>query len=658
MDEFVFDESFVAEQLESFREELQENILLVENKLLELEKNPASRDLGREIMRSFHSIKGGARVLLSLLEEAELRALVKQIEEVSHLLEEVVQRTTAAGNELDSEFFGLVYRGVDILKSLQQGFGSGRKGEIGSLVAEFQKMVSSSQKGKAGASSGEKTVEDAQAADQVFQDFGLQLLELLKSSLRSESPNWKLIEQNAASLKEWAGKRGFREAVDLLEEVLAASQKKGREELEGAYEKLRRWFEEAASEKKLPQTAKKKADISISLDFQKIRVDQSKIDALVNLAGELLTLRNRYGYLLKKVENSPFAREFKVLFTELGRISTTLQNVTLSMRMVPLGMLFDRYRRTVRDLAQELRKKVELVVEGKDTELDRGVVQMLVDPLTHLVRNAVDHGIELPEEREKAGKPPLGKVILQAFQRGESVIIRVEDDGRGIDPNEVRMKAVDKGFISAEEALALSDEEALNLIFLPGFSTSSSVSEISGRGVGMDVVKANIEQIGGRVSITSQIGKGTLVEMKIPLSLSIIRGISVQIGCEEFVIPFENVETLVRVSREDVHGYRGSSLVRVRGEVLPLFFAASLLGMFSPAENSCGSEIPLVLLRVSQGRYALAVDNYDKGGEFLVKPLPFYVSGGGLFSGATIRGDGKAILVLNPERLVELGGGL
>lgn len=656
MDEFVFNESFVAEQLESFREELQENILLAEDKLLELEKNPASQDLAREIMRSFHSIKGGSRVLLSLLEEGELRTLIKQIEEVSHLLEEVVQRATGADKELDSEFFGLVYRGVDILKSLQQDFGGGGNGEIGSLVAEFRKMVSSFRGGEASNPSEQGTVQDAQVADQVFQDFGLQLLELLKSSLHSESPSWKLIEQNAVSLKEWVAKKGFQEAVTLLEEVLAASRKKEKEELEGVYEKLRCWFEEATPEKKLPQTTKKETDISISLDFHKIRVDQSKIDALVNLAGELLTLRNRYEYFLRKIEGSSFAQEFKALLTELGHISTTLQNATLSMRMVPLGMLFDRYRRTVRDLAQELGKKVELVVEGKDTELDRGVVQMLVDPLTHLVRNAVDHGIELPEERERAGKPSLGKVILQAFQRGESIIIKLEDDGRGIDPNEVRMKAVDRGFISAEEALRLGDDEALNLIFLPGFSTSSGVSEISGRGVGMDVVKANIERIGGRVNVTSQVGRGTRIEMKIPLSLSIIRGITVQIGHEEFVIPFENVETLVRVSREDVHGYRGSSLVRVRGEVLPLFFATSLLEMSSAAENDYESEIPLVLLRVSQGRYALAVDDYDKGGEFLVKPLPFYVSGRGLFPGATIRGDGKVILVLNPEHLVELEG--
>jgi two-component system chemotaxis sensor kinase CheA len=655
VDRFLFDDSFVTQQVENFKEEFEENILLSEESLLELEKNPASEELFRNLMRSFHSIKGGSRVLLSLLQEAELKEVVKRIEEVSHLLEEVVQQAEAEEAEPGQGFFDFLYRGIDILRSLREGLFGGPREGIDRLVEDLRREASALRGRETTHLPVQENTQSVAAGNRALRDFGVQFLELFRYCLRSENPNWKLLEQNALFLERGCEGEGLQGLKTLLGEVRTACREGNREGLERIYQKLCQEFEGASvsSEGEALQPERRERPAAFQ-DFHKIRVDQEKIDTLVNLSGELLTLRNRYGYLLRKAEGHPLIREFKALFTEFSHILTSLQNVVLSMRMVPLGVLFDRYRRMVRDVARELGKEAELIIEGRDTSVDRNVAQMLVDPLTHLVRNAIDHGIETPEERKKAGKPPVGKVVLRAFQQGGSVVVRVEDDGRGLDPDRIRAKAVEKGFASPEEVLRLSDEEVVNFVFLPGFSTADRVSEISGRGIGMDVVKANIESIRGEVKLASQVGKGTTVELKIPLSLSVVSGLGIQVGEGEFILPLESVEALLKVPYGDIHSHRGAAFVRVRGDIIPLLFLGDLLLPGASRGTPGDTMVPLVLLRVSRGKCALAVDGYTGEGEFLVKPLPKCASARGLFSGATIRGDGKTILILNPERLVEL----
>lgn len=383
-----------------------------------------------------------------------------------------------------------------------------------------------------------------------------------------------------------------------------------------------------------------------------IRVDINRLDKLMNLVGELVIGRAR----IERLAQEAGLKAFEEPLAHLGRISGEIQELVTKLRMVPISYVFDRFPRLVRDLCKSLGKEAHLVIEGKETELDRTVVDEIGESLVHLIRNALDHGIETPEEREAKGKKREGTVRIAAYQEGNSVIVEVADDGCGIDANVVRRKAVERGLYSAEEAQALSDEDAIKLVFLPGFSTTDKVSDLSGRGVGMDVVKSKVESLGGQFAVHSKLDRGTRVVIRLPLTLAIVLALLVSVGDEVYAIPLEDVEETLLVNKNDIRSVHGTPVVTVRGEILSLQSLAGLLRAHSQLEVD---EFPVVVVRVEGKRRGLIVDELIGQQEIVIKPLGKLLSKVQGIAGATILGDGNVALILDvaslgsrPERAV------
>lgn len=384
-----------------------------------------------------------------------------------------------------------------------------------------------------------------------------------------------------------------------------------------------------------------------------IRVDVALLDRVMNLVGELVLARNQilqYGMTAKDVGFTKAAQRLNLLTTEL-------QAGVMKTRMQPIGSVWNRFPRIVRDLAHVCGKKVELELDGTETELDRSIIEAIKDPLTHAVRNAVDHGIERPEQRRIAGKPPVGRIVLRAYHEGGQVNIEISDDGGGLSEDKIRARAVERGLVTAERAARLSEREVAHLIFLPGFSTAEKVTNVSGRGVGMDVVKTNIEKIGGTVDISSRPGEGTTLKIKIPLTLAIIPALIVTSGGERFAIPQVNLLELVRL--EGAHGRRGietlhgTTLYRLRGNLLPLLFLNRALKL--PEQGAEVDVCNIVVLQADDRQFGLVVDEINDTEEIVVKPLGKELKGLSAFAGATIMGDGRVALILDVLRIAQRG---
>jgi two-component system chemotaxis sensor kinase CheA len=375
-----------------------------------------------------------------------------------------------------------------------------------------------------------------------------------------------------------------------------------------------------------------------------IRVDVGLLDKLMNLVGELVLARNQIVQFSSCLEDAGFlgtVQRFNLLTTEL-------QANVMKTRMQPIGNVWSKFPRVVRDLAVACGKQVRFEMEGQETELDKTIIETIRDPLTHMVRNAVDHGIESPDVRTKAGKPAEGRLSLHAFHEGGKVIIEIADDGAGIDPQRVREKAVRSKAITAEDAARMSERELLNLIFQPGFSTADKVTQFSGRGVGMDVVRTNIEKIGGTVDVESRLGRGTTVKMKIPLTLAIIPALTVTTGTERFCIPQVNLLELVRLEGEQalrgIEQIHGAPVYRLRGNLLPIVYLAE---QFQIESNRSDDVINIVVVQADDRQFGMVVDAIHDTEEIVVKPLQKQLKGVAAFAGATIMGDGRVALILD-----------
>ena len=394
-------------------------------------------------------------------------------------------------------------------------------------------------------------------------------------------------------------------------------------------------------------------------DGRTIRVKQEKLDSFMNLVGELVTARNALLHLERLVESEyqlpDLARRMKETTTTVSRTVSQLQNDVLSLRMVALGTVFQRLPRIVRDVAASRGKRVALHLNGQDTEVDKTVADALVDPMTHLVRNAADHGIESPEARREAGKGEEGQVWVSAWREGSSVVIEVRDDGAGIDPMRVRQAAVSRGLLEREAAARLSDAESLDLVFAAGLSTASEVSDISGRGVGMDVVRSNVARMGGTVSVTSKLGQGTCFRLQLPLTLSVFRALLLRAGGETLALPLDSVREMANVTAQRCKSLYGRPVLPVRGQLVGLVSLAEAMGI-KPLDLEHGRDEddgrPAVVVEAGGERVGLIVDAVDRPQEILVKPLDGYLSAGGAVAGASVMGDGRVALVLDPAGVV------
>jgi len=377
----------------------------------------------------------------------------------------------------------------------------------------------------------------------------------------------------------------------------------------------------------------------------------------MNLIGELIINRNRYALLARSLEEGKLdvqaiAQQLTETTYAMARLSDDLQDTIMKVRMVPVSSVFSRFPRLVRDLSRKSGKEVELITEGEETELDKSVVEVIGDPLVHLIRNSVDHGLETEDVRLAAGKSAIGRVWLRAYHRGNSVAIEVEDDGKGIDPAKMREVAVRKGIMTPEEAKNIDDRDALEIIFMPGFSSAETITDISGRGVGMDVVRTNIKNLKGTVSVTSEVGKGTKFTMALPLTLAIIDALMVMVGDQTYAIPLDAVSETTKIEVKRMTEVNKRKAVTLRGEVLGIIELREILEL--PVSDQEEKEIvSMVILQDNDRRLGVIVDKLLERQEVVIKPLGSYLSDFDMrgLSGATIMGDGSVVLILDPHEI-------
>jgi two-component system chemotaxis sensor kinase CheA len=380
-----------------------------------------------------------------------------------------------------------------------------------------------------------------------------------------------------------------------------------------------------------------------------IRVDIDRLDSLMNLFSELLIDRVRLEQLASEVRRNDLTETVE----HMARVSADLQNIVLKLRMVPVESVFNRFPRMVRDLAKSLDKKVDLVITGAETELDRTVIDEIGDPLVHLIRNAVDHGVEPIAERVKIGKPEVGTVHLRAYHSGNHVFIEIEEDGKGINRPKVLETAIKRGVVTAEEAKNLSDEEVNMLIFAAGFSTADKVSDISGRGVGLDVVKSKITTLGGHVTVHSTLGSGTKFSIQLPLTLSIIAAMLIKLGSEKYAFPLSSIVETGSVKKSEIRTLHGNRMIDYRQSIIPVVSLAALVDSPDYRDDE-EAETEMLIVRKGDKLAAILVDEFIGQSEIVLKPLGKYLAGNlGVVSGATILGDGQVALIVDPNALIK-----
>jgi len=389
---------------------------------------------------------------------------------------------------------------------------------------------------------------------------------------------------------------------------------------------------------------------------QTIRVDVKRLDHLMNLIGELVLAKNR---LIKinddveeRYEGEEFLEELNQVVSIVSLVTTDLQIAVMKTRMLPIGKVFNKFPRMIRDLSRELDKKIDLELAGEDTELDKSIVEEIGDPLVHIIRNSCDHGVEMPEDRIAKGKPETGTIGLKAYNEGNQIVIQIDDDGKGLDTEMLKNKSLEKGIITEKEADSMSDKEAFTLIFRPGFSTAASVTSVSGRGVGMDVVKTNIEKLNGIIDIDSEIDVGTSMKLKIPLTLAIIQALLVGVQEEHYAIPLASVLETVRISKDEIYTVEGRSVMRLRDEVLSLVHIGDIFEVERILDSN--EHAYVVVLGLGTSKLGLIVDTLVGQEEIVIKSLGDYLKGIEGVAGATIRGDGGVTLIVDVVALMQM----
>jgi two-component system chemotaxis sensor kinase CheA len=387
-----------------------------------------------------------------------------------------------------------------------------------------------------------------------------------------------------------------------------------------------------------------------------LKVEQGKIDRLMNLIGEMVVAKNGLPYLAGRAEQQygvrDLAREIKAQYSVINRIAEEMQDAIMQVRMMPVSFIFQRFPRLVRDITRRLGKEVDLVLEGEDTEADKNIIEALADPLIHIVRNSLDHGIELPDARREAGKPAGGRLLIRASQESDRVVIEIADDGKGIDPESIKRKAYERGLIDEAALDRLNDQEAINLVFLPGFSTAETVSDLSGRGVGMDVVRTAVEKINGTVQLSSVRGQGTRIRMSLPLSMAVTNVMIIESDNHIYGVPMDMVVETVRVPSDSIHTIKNRQVAVLRGRIVPLCRLNDLLASAKPQRCNGDGEIATLVLRVNDAHIGVMVDDFREVVDIILKPMSGILSGIPGYSGSALLGDGSVLMVLNPKELL------
>ncbi|GAA7027600.1 chemotaxis histidine kinase/response regulator CheAY2 [Helicobacter pylori] len=659
----------LQEIMEDFLIEAFEMNEQLDQDLVELEHNPEDLDLLNRIFRVAHTIKGSSSFLnLNILTH------------LTHNMEDVLNRARKGEIKITPDIMDVVLCSIDLMKTLLvtirdtgSDTNNGKENEIEEAVKQLQAITSQNLEG-AKETSGTKEAPKEEVKEEI------------KEEIKEENKENKAkapTAENSASDNPLADEPDLDYANMSAEEVEAEIERLLNKRQEADKERRAQKKQEAKPKQevalktetpktetlktetpKAPKTetkAKAKADTeenkapSIGVE-QTVRVDVRRLDHLMNLIGELVLGKNRliriYSDVEERYDGEKFLEELNQVVSSISAVTTDLQLAVMKTRMQPVGKVFNKFPRMVRDLSRELGKSIELIIEGEETELDKSIVEEIGDPLIHIIRNSCDHGIEPLEERRRLNKPETGKVQLSAYNEGNHIVIKISDDGKGLDPVMLKEKAIEKGVISERDAEGMSDREAFNLIFKPGFSTAKVVSNVSGRGVGMDVVKTNIEKLNGIIEIDSEVGVGTTQKLKIPLTLAIIQALLVGVQEEYYAIPLSSVLETVRISQDEIYTVDGKSVLRLRDEVLSLVRLSDIFKVDAILESN--SDVYVVIIGLADQKIGVIVDYLIGQEEVVIKSLGYYLKNTRGIAGATVRGDGKITLIVDVGAMMDM----
>lgn len=619
------DFSGMEDLLQDFLQEAHDLLSDVDNKLVELEKTPDDRGLLNDIFRGFHTVKGGA----GFLNAAELVTLC-------HLTENLFDRLRNGEIDLSAELMDVI---MDATKGVREMFG-----ELGQGVqpAPASSALIAALKGALeGELPGASTTPTPTAA----------VAPPAATGHAAGEPDWGALQAAVTGQPVPAPAVPSEVLPPVASERHVASATVVTPVPKTTPEAPSPFGRRAADRPNGQPTSARRAEERGRENT--IRVDTSRLDQVLNLSGEIGLTKNRLTSLRADIlagkNDSETLHALDQAVSQLDLLVSDLQNSVMKTRMQPIGRLFQKYPRIARDLARQLGKDVELVLAGEETEVDKTMIEDLADPLIHLIRNAVDHGVEMPEERAAAGKPSKSLVRLEARQEGDHIVLIIADDGKGMSAERIRAKAVDKGLISEEEANTLDERQSLNLIFLPGFSTKTQISDVSGRGVGMDVVKTNIQKLNGSVEIRSEPGKGSVFLISLPLTLAILPVLLVLLGDQPFALPLSLVREILPIDRERLQEVGGKETLVVRGEVLPVISLARLLGWPLERKPEFG-----VFMQTAERSFILGVDSFAGRDDAVIKSLEDFRPKG--VAGVTTLSNGQIVLILDmKELLADLG---
>lgn len=628
----------IQEIMEDFLVEAFEMIEQLDQDLVELENNPEDLDLLNKIFRVAHTIKGSSSFL-------NFDILTR----LTHNMEDVLNKARRDELKITPDVMDVVLRSIDLMKALlaairDSGTDANSGIEIDDTVVRLQAISNGGAQPDSQATPAESSPQEtSQTTESVPADPNNPLAdepELDYANMSAEEVEAEierlLKKRQEADKKARADKKAENNAPTPAPKAPTAASAKPSKPAP----------KKAGNDERAPTTSVE----------QTVRVDVKRLDHLMNLIGELVLGKNRlikiYSDVEERYDGEKFLEELNQVVASISSVTTDVQLAVMKTRMQPVGKVFNKFPRMVRDLSRELGKNIDLVITGEETELDKSIVEEIGDPLVHIIRNSCDHGIEKPEDRAAAGKPETGTVELKAYNEGNHIVIEIADDGKGLDAEMLRQKAIEKGVISEREADTMTDKESFGIIFKPGFSTAAAITNVSGRGVGMDVVKTNIEKLNGIIDIESEKGVGTTQKLKIPLTLAIIQALLVAVQEEYYAIPLSSVIETVRVSQDEIYTVDGKSVLRLRDEVLSIVRLADIFKVDSVLESA--SEVYVVVIGLAEQKMGVIVDYLVGQEEVVIKSLGYYLKGTEGIAGATVRGDGKITMIVDVAAMMEM----
>lgn len=618
----------MQEILEDFLVEAFELVDQIDHDLVELEANPQDLELLNSIFRVAHTVKGSSSFL-------NFDVLTK----LTHHMEDVLNKARHGDLKITPDIMDVVLESIDKMKTLLNSIrDNGSDTAINMDIGPICGKLTAISEGKATTSNEASTEPE-------------------KPEKKEEAPKEEVKEEPAKSAKEedidvnqLSDSEVEAEIERLLKVRKAEDQARRQQKQKTSAPPTPPPAQQAQANKKVPAQSS-----GGSMD-QTIRVEVKRLDHLMNLVGELVLGKNRllkiYDDVEERYEGEKFLEELNQVVSQLSIITTDVQLAVMKTRMQPIAKVFNKFPRVVRDLSRELGKQIELEISGEETELDKSIVEEIGDPIMHMIRNSCDHGVENPKDRIAAGKPEKGVVQLKAYNEGNHIVVEITDDGKGLDAAMLKQKALEKGLITEKEANQMSEKEAFAIVFRPGFSTAAKVTNVSGRGVGMDVVKTNIEKLNGVIEIDSEMGKGSVFKLKIPLTLAIIQSLLVGTQEEFYAIPLASVLETVRVPIDSIYTIEGKNVLRLRDEVLSLVRLSDVFGVKQILESE--NQTYVVVIGVAESKLGIIVDTLIGQEEIVIKSMGDYLQNIQGIAGATIRGDGRVTLIVDVGVMMNL----